>query len=79
MESNKKIVVSIEVADFIKSHNAIYNSSQKYNTSIAVYWNECKYIETEDPNIFEVIFPNDLISEFVENRRREIDGKKSNS
>ena len=69
MEQNKKIWVSDEIADFIKSHNTIGHYSSKYKTQITMRWNECKYIDTEDPNVFEVIFPDEFLDEFLENRR----------
>ena len=70
MNKNKKVSFSDDVVDFIKSHNMLSRSSTRYNNSLAIYWDTCKYIETDDPNIFEVIFENDLLDDFVENRRK---------
>jgi len=68
MEKNKKIYVSDEVADFIKQHNSEFVISDKTGKRISLYWDECKYIQTEDDNTFEVIFPRELTSELLFNR-----------
>lgn len=68
MEKNRKIQVSDEVADFIKNYNAESIHSKKSNKWVSIYWNECKFIQTEDDNTFEVIFPRELHSELLNNR-----------
>jgi len=68
MEKNKKILVSDEIANFIKSYNADFIISDKTGKRTALYWNECKYISTKDVNVFEVIFPNNIHSELLFNR-----------
>lgn len=70
MEKNKKIYVSNEVADFIQSYNAmsIHSKSSDTDKQITLYWNDYKYISTDEDNVFEVIFPNDFISEFINKR-----------
>ena len=68
MEKNKKIYVSDEVANFIKNSNAESIHSQKTDKYITIYWNECKYISTDEDNVFEVIFPRELHSELLINR-----------
>ena len=60
MEKSRKILVSDEVADFIKSYNAESIHSQKTDKSVTIYWNECKYISTEENNVFEIIFPQNI-------------------
>ena len=65
---NKKIQVSDEIADFIKQHTSEFVISDKSGERISLYWNECKYIQTEDDNTFEVIFPRNLTSELLFNR-----------
>jgi hypothetical protein len=75
----KNIWVSNEVRDFIVSHNCMSFSSEKYNSTSTVYWDNCKYVETEDPNVFELIFENDILAEFVDNRRRLRDEKENNN
>ena len=47
---------------------ASYLVSDKTGKRTGLYWNECKYISTEDDNIFEVIFPNNIHSELLFNR-----------
>ena len=71
MEKNRKILVSDEVADFIKSYNAESIHSQKTDKSVTMYWNECRYISTDEDNIFEVIFPRDINSELLNNRLKD--------
>lgn len=65
---NNKIQFSDEVSDFIKSHNSINIFSKKLDKHVSLYWNECKYIPTENDNTFEVIFPKELYSEIINNR-----------
>jgi len=79
MEKNKTLWFSDEVVDFIKSHNALSRASKKYNSSLTIYWNNCKYLETDNPNVFEVIFENDLLDEIVENRRKLKDEQRDNN
>lgn len=70
MDKNRKILVSDEVADFIQSYNAtsIHSKSSDTDKRITLYWNDCKYISTDEDNVFEIIFPNDFISEFINKR-----------
>lgn len=75
----KKIQVSDEVSNFIKLYNCISIHSKKYKSTSTIYWNDCKYIETEDPNVFEVIFETDIISDFLDNRRRFLDETTDNT
>lgn len=72
MEKNKKIHVSEEVANFIKSYNAMSKYNQKTNKRITTYWNECTYVETDEENVFEVIFPNNVLSELLDWRLEKI-------
>lgn len=68
MEKSRKILVSDEVADFIKQHSSEFVISDKKGQRISLYWDECKYIQTEDDNTFEVIFQNNIHSELLFNR-----------
>jgi len=68
MEKNRRIFVSDEVSNFIKSYNSESIHSQKLDKQVAIYWNECKYISTEEDNVFEIIFPNNIHSELLNNR-----------
>jgi len=68
MNNNIKIYVSDEVSEFIKSYNCETINSEKLDKYKSIYWNECKYISTEDDNVFEIIFPSTINSELLNNR-----------
>lgn len=69
----KKVWVSDEVADFIRNHNCISMHNKKNDLRTTIYWNNCKYIETEDNNVFEVLFENDVLSGFINGRHEKED------
>lgn len=69
-KKNNKIIVSDDVREFIISCNCMSLASEKYKSISTMYWDNRKYIATEDPNIFEVIFEEDINFEFLNNRRR---------
>lgn len=67
MENIKKIKVTDEIANFIKNHNCISRYSEKSNKRYSLYWNTCKYLETDDVNVFEVIYDEkELLKMFVD-------------
>lgn len=68
MEKNNKIKVSREVADFIKSYYATYINNKDSSKTIAIFWNDCKYISTDEDDVFEVVFPRNIHSELLNNR-----------
>jgi len=74
MNNNYKIKVSKEVSDFIKSH---FNHSVN-NSNIRIFWNDCKYVSTDEDYVFEVIFQRNIINELLENRLK-IDETKNNN
>ncbi len=78
MEKNKTIHVSDEIAEFIKNHNQVSVYSKKLDKRYNLHWDHCKYIETEDPNVFEVIYPNDELGELLNNRLRLDEASNNN-
>lgn len=68
MKQNKKIKVSKEVSDFIKSHHTHSIDRNKLNETISIFWNDCKYISTSEDCVFEIIFPRNIHNELLNNR-----------
>ena len=67
MNNNYKIKVSKEVSDFIKSH---FNHSVN-NSNVSIFWDDCKYISTDEDCVFEVIFQRNIIDELLKNRLKD--------